>query len=144
LAFLSRHLRLLRAVPVLPHLLDAWLRAWTQLLHPARGAAIDALEAEVESWSTVTGHPHRFGGREWRMGKREIGHLHGNGVLDVPLPPEQAQRWIASGAAWEHHTLPGTGWVSLPVRGSADLESAIALIREAAGQRRSRRRTADR
>jgi len=29
----------------------------------------------VLSWSGVTAHPHRFGGTEYRLGKRELGHI---------------------------------------------------------------------
>lgn len=140
LAFLSRRLSRLRSVPLLPHLLDAWLRAWTALLFPARGRAMEALEARVEAWDGVTAGAHRFGGREWRIGEREIGHLHGNGVLDVPLSLEAARRRIAAGEAREHHTHPGTGWVSLPVRGPQDRETALALLRESATGRLPDRR----
>ena len=36
----------------------------------------DRIEREVGSWEGVTTHEHRFGGVEFRLGKRELGHLH--------------------------------------------------------------------
>jgi hypothetical protein len=36
------------------------------------------IEREVASWPDVTVEPHRFGGREFRLGRRELGHLHGD------------------------------------------------------------------
>jgi Family of unknown function (DUF5519) len=40
-------------------------------------AAIEAVRAAVASWDGVTTHDHRFGGIEFRVGRRELGHLHG-------------------------------------------------------------------
>ena len=34
----------------------------------------------------VTELHHRFGGIEFRLGKRELGHIHGDSLLDIPLP----------------------------------------------------------
>jgi Luciferase len=31
---------------------------------------------EISAWPDVTIGPHRFGGIEFRLGKREMGHLH--------------------------------------------------------------------
>ncbi len=36
------------------------------------------IHAAVSSWPGVTAHPHRFGGMEYRLGKRELGHIHGD------------------------------------------------------------------
>ena len=33
----------------------------------------------------VTAHPHRFGGTEFRLGKREIGHVQGESLLVIPF-----------------------------------------------------------
>ena len=44
------------------------------------------IEQEVASWPGVTAAPHRFGGVEFRVGRRELGHLHGNRLADLPLP----------------------------------------------------------
>ncbi len=46
----------------------------------------EAIERELLSWPDVTVGQHRFGGREFRIGKREIGHLHGSSVADLPFP----------------------------------------------------------
>jgi Family of unknown function (DUF5519) len=37
-------------------------------------AAIEAVRAAVASWQGVTTHDHRFGGIEFRLGRRELGH----------------------------------------------------------------------
>lgn len=38
----------------------------------------------VSTWEGVTIAPHRFGGIEFRVDNREIGHLHGDYQADIP------------------------------------------------------------
>jgi hypothetical protein len=38
-------------------------------------SALTRLEAEVSSWAEITVHPHRFAGREFRVGDAEVGHI---------------------------------------------------------------------
>jgi len=91
--------------------------------------ARDAVEAMVLQWAHVEAHPHRFGGREYRIGKREIGHIHGDHLLDIPFPKKVRDEVVAAGHAEPHHLLPDTGWISFYFRDAADLERAIALLR---------------
>jgi hypothetical protein len=84
----------------------------------------------VTSWPGVTVQPHRFGGVEYGIGKREIGHIHGDSLVDIPFPKKVRDAIVAAGRAQPHHILPDTGWVSLYLRQEADVEQAIALLRE--------------
>jgi hypothetical protein len=77
----------------------------------------------------VEAHPHRFGGTEFRLGRREIGHLHGDHLVDIPFPKKVRDQAVAAGEAEPHHVLPETGWVSVYLRKEGDVESAIALLR---------------
>ena len=129
LGFLSARLRFCRDVPPLPHLLDAYLWLHAFLFRRETFAAMEALFEELRAWPGVTWHLHRFGGIEWRVGATEIGHLHGNGVLDALLPNREAsEREIRAGRAVEHHTHPRTAWVSLSVRSRADERIATQLL----------------
>jgi hypothetical protein len=99
-------------------------------------AALDAQQRildEVQSWPGVATHPHRFGGVEFRLGKREIGHLHGNSLLDVPFPVKIKEELIAAGEAEEHHVLPESGWISFRIRTGEDVEHAVNLLRRSFG-----------
>jgi hypothetical protein len=87
------------------------------------------IEAAVTAWPGVEAVPHRFGGVEFRLGRRELGHLHGERVLDLPFPVRVRQKLVAEGRASEHHTMPESGWVSFYVRGTADVMRAIELLR---------------
>ena len=142
LGLLSARLRFLRDVPPLPHLLDAFFWLHSFLFRREAFTAMEALFEELRTWPGVTWRLHRFGGIEWRRGTVELGHLHGNGVLDVLLPSrEAAERAIRAGRASEHHTHPRTAWVSVPIRSDAEIEQARGLMWEAlAAQSRSSER----
>ncbi|HYS98071.1 MAG TPA: luciferase family protein, partial [Candidatus Dormibacteraeota bacterium] len=38
----------------------------------------ELIREAVTSWPGVTALPHRFGGIEYRFGKKEMGHVHGD------------------------------------------------------------------
>lgn len=94
-----------------------------------KGAQESITEAAT-SWAGVTSHPHRFGGLEYRIGKREIGHIHGDHLVDIPFPKKVRDEIVAAGRAQPHHILPETGWVSFYLRQESDVEQAIALLHE--------------
>ena len=39
------------------------------------------------------------------------------------------ERLVAEGRAERHHVLPESGWVSVPIRGEADVTRVIELFR---------------
>jgi hypothetical protein len=89
----------------------------------------DVLERELLTWEGVESHPHRFGGREYRFGRREIGHVHGDELIDIPLPRRVRDEVVAAGRADPHHVLPNSGWVSVRLRKPEDLKDGIVLLR---------------
>lgn len=80
------------------------------------------------SWEGVSSHPHRFGGVEYRLGRRELGHIHGDALVDIPFPRRVRDEVVAAGFARAHHILPDSGWVSLPIQNQADVSTAIKLL----------------
>lgn len=91
--------------------------------------ASEKVRSEVAGWEGVERRPHRFGGVEFRLGRREIGHMHGDYLVDVPFPRRVRDELVAAGMAQPHHILPATGWVSFYIREQGDVERAIALLR---------------
>jgi hypothetical protein len=91
--------------------------------------AADRIRHELESWPGVTSVPHRFGGLEFRFDHRELGHLHGDRLADLPFPVRVRDELIATGRAQRHHILPHTGWISRTIRTDADVDDVIALFR---------------
>ncbi len=104
--------------------------------------ANEEITRAVLSWDSMTAAPHRFGGTEYRLDTREIGHLHGDHMLDIPFPKKVRDAVVAAGRAEPHHLLPETGWISFYLRQPADVDRAIALLSdsyEIARQQKSRR-----
>ena len=81
------------------------------------------------SWDGVEAAPHRFGGLEFRIGHREIGHMHGDWLVDIPFPTRVRDELVSAGLAEPHHILPDTGWISFHLRQEADVQAAIDLFR---------------
>ncbi len=92
--------------------------------------ASDQIKGAVSSWPGVNSAPHRFGGIEYRLGTREIGHVHGDSLVDIPFPKRVRDDLVASGEAKPHHILPETGWISFYIREESDIARAIALLRQ--------------
>lgn len=93
------------------------------------GTIAATIESEVGQWPGVTVGPHRFGGREFRVNGREIGHLHGDRLADILFSVRIRQELVAAGRASPHHVLPDTGWVSYYIHGDQDIPAVIDLFR---------------
>src|ERR1700704_1598497 len=93
-----------------------------------KGAGVLIKEAVI-AWPGVEAVPHRFGGTEYRVGRKEMGHVHGDRLADLPLPRKLHDEVIESGRAKPHHILPDTGWVSCWMTGPDDAASVIELFR---------------
>ena len=83
----------------------------------------------VMAWPGVTAVPHRFGGIEYRYGKKEMGHVHGDRLADLPVPRRLHDQLIAAGRAQPHHVLPETGWISVWIRSADDIADVIEIFR---------------
>jgi len=90
---------------------------------------VAGLEEEVSLWPLVSVHPHRFGGREFRFGAAEVGHIHTGGILDIPFPRPLHDALLEAGLAEEHHWVPDSGWTTFRIRRAADLPRALWLLR---------------
>jgi hypothetical protein len=90
----------------------------------------ERIKAAVASWPGVEVAPHRFGGVEFRVGRRELGHLHGDRIADLPFPRRVRDELVASGRARPHHVLPDSGWITVPITDAATADAAIELFRD--------------
>jgi len=87
------------------------------------------IQQAVLGWPGIEAKPHRFGGTEYVIGKREIGHIHGDWLVDIPLPTKVHDEVIAAGKAEPHHILPESGWISKYLRREQDVDEAIELFK---------------
>ena len=78
---------------------------------------------------------HRLGGVEFLEAGRELGHLHGNGLLDVRVGGKSAHSLVKEGKAELHHVLGESAWVSFWVKSGADVAMAIELLKLAGVER---------
>jgi len=88
----------------------------------------DKVQKELLSWPGVTLHDHRFGGIEFRVNGREMGHMHGDRLADLPFPRDVGKKLIAEGKALPHHVLPQSGWISYYINGIEDIPGTIELF----------------
>jgi predicted DNA-binding protein (MmcQ/YjbR family) len=91
--------------------------------------AQQTITTAVLAWGNVEAHPHRFGGTEYRIGKREIGHIHGDTMLDIPFPTKVRHELVEAGRAEPHHLLSDSGWISFYIRQPLDVQAGIDLLR---------------
>jgi hypothetical protein len=111
---------------------DIWLRRAVQARRASGEAGMnpgEMIRSEVTSWPGVEAAPHRYGGVEFRLGKRELGHLHGDYLADLPFPVRVRAQLVAEGKAMPHHILPASGWISYPIRDATDVPGALTLFR---------------
>src|SRR5260370_33179789 len=87
------------------------------------------IETQASAWADISVHPHRFVAREFRLRKKEIGHLHSSGELDIPFPRTVRDELLKEGLAREHRWVPNSGWVSFHIAGKESVESALWLLR---------------
>jgi hypothetical protein len=107
-------------------------------------AVAKVIADEVTSWPGVTAHDHRFGGVEFRLGMRQLGHLHGDRTADIPLRRALRDELVASGRARIHRWRPDSGWVTVDLRSDDGREEALRLLRvgyDSAMRARTRRRS---
>lgn len=96
---------------------------------PVKGAS-QMVTAEVTSWEGIVSRPHRFGGTEFNLDRRrEIGHIHGDAIVDVPLSKRIRDELVAQGRASPHHIYPESGFVTIYLNKSDDVVRAIEVLR---------------
>jgi hypothetical protein len=83
------------------------------------------LTAEILTWDGVSRHEHRFGGVEFRLGKRELGHVHPEGWADFPFTARIRDMLVETGRVTPHK-FGVAGWVS---RDLNDLDEVVELFR---------------
>jgi Family of unknown function (DUF5519) len=95
----------------------------------AVSGAKEKIDAALQGWSGITSQAHRFGGTEYCLGRREIGHVHGDSLVDIPFPKTVRDELVTGGRAELHHILPDSGWVSIYLMQVSDVDTAIELMR---------------
>jgi hypothetical protein len=92
--------------------------------------ASEQITAEVTAWPGVTaGHGARSE-FAFRLGRRELGHLHGDRVLHLGFPKAVWHELHDAGRIDYHPVFPGRpGFASRAISDQDDVRDVIALLR---------------
>ena len=126
--FVVKKLRWLARIPVLPQVFDAGLMIATMLFDRPRLRAMEMFENAIRRNYPIQKRPHRFGGVGFFIGTTEIGHLHGNGLLDLFVGKSFRTEQVRRGRALPHHVFPDSGWISFWLKSPADIAQALELF----------------
>ncbi len=85
---------------------------------------------DVTAWPGVEAVTGSRGEWSFRLGRREIGHLHGDHVLHIAFPKATWTALHAEGRIGDHPVFPGqVGWGSRRIVDDADVRDVVALLR---------------
>ncbi len=92
--------------------------------------AAERITDEVTSWPGVEAGPGRRGEFRFRLGRRELGHLHGDRAAHFSFPKGTWAELFEAGRITHHPVFPGReGPAARAIQTDADVEDVIALMR---------------
>src|SRR5262245_63312574 len=92
--------------------------------------ASEEITAEVTGWPGVTAGPGSRGELSFKVGRREIGHLHGDHAAHFGFPKELWARLFEEGRIDYHPVFPGKpGFGARRIETDADVRDVIELLR---------------
>jgi len=92
--------------------------------------ASEQITEEVTSWPGVEASPGSRGEFAFKVGRREIGHLHGDHAFHSGFPKEVWKELFDQGGIDYHPVFPGKpGFGARRIENGADVRDVIALLR---------------
>jgi hypothetical protein len=90
----------------------------------------EVITDEVTSWPGVTAGMGERGEFGFRVGRREIGHLHGDRVAHFGFPKDVGQRLRDEGRVGPHPVAPHKpAWGARALHSEDDVQDVIAIMR---------------
>lgn len=90
----------------------------------------ERITEEVTSWPGVTAGPGRRGEFSFKLGGREIGHLHGSHSAHFSFPKRVWQELFEQGRIGYHPVFPGRpGFGARRIETADDVDDVVALMR---------------
>jgi Luciferase len=103
---------------------------WKEAGMTSEQRASERITEEVTSWAGVSAGPGRRGEFAFKVGGREIGHLHGDHAAHFAFPKEVWHALFEEGRIDYHPVFPGRpGFGARTIETEADVVDVIALIR---------------
>ena len=92
--------------------------------------ASEHITAAVTAWDGVDAGPGRRGEFAFRVGRREIGHLHGDHAAHFAFPKDVWNELFDAGRVTHHPVFPGReGLAARRIESDEDVRDVIALMR---------------
>jgi Family of unknown function (DUF5519) len=92
--------------------------------------ASEEITEEITSWPGVRAGPGTRGEFAFKVGRREIGHLHGDYVAHFGFPKDVWTRLFEQGRIGYHPVFPGkAGFGARRIETEADVRDVIELMR---------------
>src|SRR5918995_2123034 len=93
-------------------------------------AASEQITEEVTSWPGVEAGPGRRGEFAFKLGKREIGHLHGDHAAHFSFPKDVWTELRDEGRIVDHPVFPGrVGPAARRIDSEDDVRDVIVMMR---------------
>jgi hypothetical protein len=90
----------------------------------------ERITEEVTSWPGVSAGPGSRGEFSFKLGRREIGHLHGDRALHIGFPKKVWHELHEAGRIDYHPVFPGKpGYAARGIEGEEDVRDVIAMLR---------------
>jgi hypothetical protein len=97
---------------------------------PTTQTASEQITEEVTSWPGVEAGPGRRGEFAFKVGRREIGHLHGDHAAHFSFPKDVWADLREQGRIVDHPVFPGkVGPAARRIEGEDDVRDVIAMMR---------------
>ena len=92
--------------------------------------ARERITQEVTSWPGIEAGPGDRGEFSFRLGRREIGHLHGDHALHTGFPKDVWRKLHEAGRIDYHPVFPGKpGYAARRIETDSDVRDVIDLLR---------------
>jgi hypothetical protein len=93
--------------------------------------AFDRINEEVTAWAGVEAGTGKRGEWSFKLGPREVGHLHGDHAAHFMFPAAVGAELKAAGRVVDHPVFPGKpGPAARRIDTGEDVADVIALLRE--------------
>ena len=120
----------LKHIPLLPQLFEGMIKIHTLITNKKVIDYTDDIEQVVLSWEGTSVRNHKFGGLQFDVNSKEMGHIHGNGLLDVLFSREIKNKLMQEGRVQDHHVFKNSGWISFLILNEEEKKYAIRILRE--------------
>jgi hypothetical protein len=100
-----KYLYPLKHIPMLPYIFDGILKMHAYVFHQDLLDWLDDIDNEMVKLPEVFVSSHKYGGVQYNALGKEIGHIHGNGLIDIRFTKKLKSQISEEGKVEDHHIL---------------------------------------